>query len=76
MPIIQAKFEEASALQKLVFSVPSSPGNTTGDLFVMQGKLHMRVEVLNGKPHYDAYPSPFTYESENRDRATLDSTDP
>ena len=64
VPMIQATFEEASALQKLVFSVPSSPGNTTGDLFVMQGKLHMRVEVLNGKPHYDAYPSPFTYESE------------
>jgi hypothetical protein len=64
VPVLQTRFEEASALQKLAFSVPCSPGNTKGDIFMMKGKLHVRVDALNGKPHFDAYPSPFEFASE------------
>ncbi len=63
-PLIRDKFEEASPLQKLDFSIPISYGSTEGDLFIMQGTLHMRIRAIQGKPHYDPYPSPFDYESE------------
>ena len=62
--MIRDKFEEASPLQKIDFSIPISYGNTDGDLFIMQGTLHMRIRAIQGKPHYDPYPSPFDYESE------------
>ena len=64
VPLMKNKLEEASALQKIAFAVTSSRGTTTGDVFVMAGKLHWRIEVLQGVDHFDAYVSPFEFESE------------
>ncbi len=64
VPLMQSKLEKASALQKIAFTVTSPRGTTTGDVFVMEGKLHWRIEVLQGVDHFDAYVSPFEFESE------------
>lgn len=63
-PIFQQALKKVGPLQKVSFTVKTRSGDISGDMFLVDGHLHWRFDELKGTTHFDAYPSPFEFESE------------
>ncbi|MDA2911063.1 SHOCT domain-containing protein [Nitrospiraceae bacterium AH_259_D15_M11_P09] len=63
-PLIREAFQQAKPFQKIQFEVHTPKGTTTGDLFIMDGELHWRFEVIQRTAHFEEFESLFRFESE------------